>query len=72
MSGNVGEWVWDWYGSTLPGGRDPVGPDAGSGRVDRGGSWYDTAQNLRVANRDWYFPGSRGTFIGFRLARTSP
>ena len=72
MSGNVWEWVWDWYGLTLPGGRDPVGPKAGSLRVVRGGSWDFTAMYLRVASRSRFNPDDRYTFIGFRLARTSP
>ena len=72
MTGNVWEWVWDWYGSTLPGGRDPLGPEAGSFRVFRGGSWFNSALYLRVAYRGWHYPDYRGTDFGFRLARTSP
>ena len=72
LSGNVWEWVWDWYGSTLPGGRDPLGPEAGSFRVCRGGSWNNTALFVRVANRNWDYPGTRDNRLGFRLARTSP
>ena len=73
MSGNVLEWVWDSYGSSLPGGRDPLGPEAGSGRVLRGGSWSRSARYLRVASRFWDFPGAHGGhYLGFRLARTSP
>jgi len=43
MSGNVFEWCWDWYGSDYYGksgnGSNPHGPDTGSYRVLRGGSW---------------------------------
>ena len=71
-SGNVWEWVWDGYGSTLPGGRDPLGAAAGSLRVFRGGSWDYTARYLRVATRNGYNPVNRYLTLGFRLARTSP
>ncbi len=71
MSGNVWEWVSDWYSATYysvsP--RDnPQGPDTGSVRVVRGGSWYDHARACRVAFRGHLTPGSRGLGIGFRLA----
>ena len=72
MSGNVWEWVWDVYGSTLPGGRDPHGPEAGSKRVLRGGAWGYTARYLRVAYRNGGNPDNRNHNLGFRLARTSP
>ena len=40
MSGNVGEWCWDWYKNSTPaGGQDPTGAASGNMRVMRGGSW---------------------------------
>ncbi|MEK6938181.1 MAG: SUMF1/EgtB/PvdO family nonheme iron enzyme, partial [Nanoarchaeota archaeon] len=43
MSGNVLEWVSDWYGSTyyssLPY-DNPTGPESGTQKVVRGGNWY--------------------------------
>jgi len=44
MSGNVWEWVNDWYGS-YPNGAvtDPTVPETGSYRVDRGGGWNNSA-----------------------------
>jgi len=73
MTGNVWEWVWDWYGE-YPSGTvtDPVGPSTGSNRVHRGGSWYDTPRGARVANRIRYVPGYRFNDLGFRLARSLP
>ncbi len=44
MLGNVWEWCWDWYDDGYYGrspSRDPRGPESGTSRVLRGGSWYD-------------------------------
>ena len=50
MLGNVQEWVGDWKGG-YPGGAvtDPVGPESGSYRVARGGSWFFSAGICRSA-----------------------
>ena len=74
LSGNVWEWVWDWYADSYKatGGQDPVGPASGSFRVVRGGSWFDDAGFARVAFRIRHAPSSRAIFVGFRLARSYP
>lgn len=52
MHGNVGEWVWDYYGKYSPAVQnDPTGAETGTLRVDRGGGWNDFAKNMRSAYR---------------------
>ncbi|MFN7056858.1 SUMF1/EgtB/PvdO family nonheme iron enzyme [Hyphomonas sp.] len=38
--------------------------------MNRGGSWNNTPQNLRSANRNWNTPGNRNNNLGFRVAST--
>lgn len=45
------------------------GPQGGSSRVDRGGSWLRSARNVRAAYRHGHAPGDRYDSLGFRLAR---
>ena len=72
MHGNVWEWVNDWYtGDTSKlGGVDPTGPDSGSNRVLRGGSWNYDPRGARSAFRYRNVPGYQHDGLGFRLVRT--
>jgi len=75
LSGNVWEWVGDWYGGfgqVPPAGVDLQGPASGSARVNRGGSWLGVPQDARVARRYVDVPGRRSSYLGVRLLRTAP
>ena len=76
MSGNVSEWVWDWFGSykdsyfsTSAAVRNPQGPTSGTERVRRGGAWSNAAGNVRSVVRNSQAPGDATWVNGFRVVR---
>ncbi|WP_461255931.1 formylglycine-generating enzyme family protein [Treponema sp. R80B11-R83G3] len=70
MSGNVWEWCWDYYVSYSSGAQtDPLGASSGNLRVERGGSWHNSAESVRSSSRYYYYPSSRYHALGFRLVR---
>jgi formylglycine-generating enzyme required for sulfatase activity/serine/threonine protein kinase len=69
MHGNVWEWCQDRlqpYAQKF--GPDPPPPDAGLGRVTRGGSWFFGAADCRSARRNFREHDSRSPYHGFRVA----
>ena len=71
MVGNVWEWVADWHGPyALTRQTNPTGPESGSEKLLRGGSWYDYNEYgfLRADNRHPYEPRASDHLVGFRCA----
>lgn len=68
---NVHEWCSDWYQpdyySVSPE-RNPRGPESGSRRVSRGGSWRHHVKISRCAARSSIPPGYQYADYGFRVA----
>jgi len=70
MSGNVSEWVADFYAKDyyqVSPIKDPAGPAIGPKRVIRGGSWADDEPELTVTRRRSRDPANRRDDIGFRI-----
>lgn len=71
MSGNVFELCWDWRAASISADTKYTGPDSGSEKVRRGGSYAETNSYSSVSNRDrsllLYVPNEQ---TGFRVVRT--
>lgn len=76
MTGNVSEWVWDWFDAnyirSLPTFINPTGPDTGTLKVIRGGSVMNgEGRNLNILWREKGDPNRGYQYVGFRLVRSS-
>jgi formylglycine-generating enzyme required for sulfatase activity len=74
MSGNVNEWVADWYApryyaGLVSGAENPSGPESGDERSIRGGSFGLNASKLRTTNRGAANPSNYSYYDGFRCAQ---
>lgn len=73
MSGNVWEWVFDFYDRNAYkklSSTNPRNRFRGSGyKVIRGGAWSTPADQLHVTFRTEFWPSRRSNTVGFRCAR---
>ena len=65
MSGNVEEWVADWYAET----NSDLSPRAGASHVLRGGGWLSTPSASKTTSRNWGSAREAGPNVGFRCAK---
>lgn len=72
MSGNVFQWIADWYSEreaskTVV--KDPKGPSTGTKKIAKGGCYASLAEELRVSKRLPLEPEHCDPYTGFRVAK---
>lgn len=74
MAGNVAEWVSDWWADSYVGmvEKNPKGPDSGTLRVVRGGSFREYRRRIRTSARDYHSMDFWDGHVGFRCATDLP
>ena len=65
MSGNVREWVWDWFSES------EINPNSGSSRGIRGGGWVGSEVPARVYERRYMPPHYSFYDLGLRLVKNN-
>jgi len=72
MGDNVHEWCLDWFSAdyyAVSPRENPTGPESGTRRTSRGGSWRHQIKGSRAAHRSSLPPEFRYTDYGFRVVR---
>ena len=72
ISGNVWEWCSDWYKDAYEPNKiqNPQGPQTGTYRIIRGGSWNTGKTSNTIAYRYADRPSVHNACLGFRVARS--
>jgi formylglycine-generating enzyme required for sulfatase activity len=68
MHGGLWEWCGSWFSEKFSK-SEIAGPETGSFRLNRGGSWGLSAASCRSALRVRGVPSARLVYLGFRVAR---